>query len=304
MMLLKGLILALALSPAEGLTLAQPPRQAAPQTDETVAVQRGARLTVNNFAGEVILRTWDRDSLRVVARHQSRARVNIQPGSSGVSISSSGSRGPASVDYEITAPSWMPVRIEGTYNFVTIEGTQAEVFANTVGGDVIVKGGTGVVTAKSVQGEVQVSNARGKVTASSVNEKVTITDTSGDLSVETVNGNITMSGIDSKIVDVTTVNGTITYEGRLVDAGHYTFGTHNGDVILGITNTPNATFTIRTYQGSVSTDFQLEGYNPSEARRGRRISATLGNGSADVNLETFGGSIRLRKGSVARPRGR
>ena len=311
-MLLTGFALALALaasaSDALGQAAAQPrtgaARQQAPQTDETVAVQRGGRLTVNNFAGEVILRAWDRDSLRVVARHQARTTVNIRPTSGGIAITSSGSRGPASVDYEITAPAWMPVRIEGTYNFVTVEGTQAEVFADTVRGDVVVKGGTGVVTAKSVQGEVQISNARGKVTASSVNEKVTITDTSGDISVESVNGAITMTGIDSKIVEATTVNGTIVYEGKLADGGHYTFGTHNGDVLLGLSDPVNATFTLRTYQGSVSAEFTLEGYNPADARRGRRVSATVGNGSADVNLETFGGSIRLRKGSAVRSRGR
>jgi DUF4097 and DUF4098 domain-containing protein YvlB len=296
-MLLTGLAIALALAQA-------PPRQTAPQTDETIAVQRGARLAVNNFAGEVVLRTWEKDALRVVARHQSRVRVNIRPGTSGVSITSAGNMGPGSVDYEITAPAWMPVRIEGTYNFVTVEGTQAEIFANTVRGDVVVKGGTGVVTAKSVEGEVQVSNAKGKVTASSVNEKVTVRDTSGDIAAESVNGAITLTGIDSKIVDATTVNGTIVYEGRLIEGGHYSFGTHNGDILLGLPDTVNATFTIRTYQGSIGTDFTLDGYNPAEARRGRRVTATLGNGSADVNLETFGGSIRLRKGSAVRPRGR
>ena len=301
-MLLTGLALALTL--AQPAQTAPATRQSAPQTDETIAVQRGGRLTVNNFAGEVIVRTWDRDSLRVVARHQSRGSVNIRPSSSGVAVTSSGSRGPVSVDYEITAPAWMPVRIEGTYNFVTIEGTQAEVFVDTVRGDVIVKGGTGVVTAKSVQGEVQISNARGKVTASSVNEKVTVRDTSGDLSLESVNGAITMTGIDSRIVEATTVNGTIVYEGKLADGGQYTFGTHNGDILLGLTEPANATFTFRTYQGSVGTEFTLEGYNPSEARRGRRVTATLGTGSADVNLETFGGSIRLRKGSAVRTRGR
>ncbi|HET7698548.1 MAG TPA: hypothetical protein VFK57_22725 [Vicinamibacterales bacterium] len=303
-MVLTGVILALTLTvgPVDGL--AQPARQPAPQTDETIAVQRGGRLTVNNFAGEVILRTWDRDSLRVVARHQPRTRINIRPTSGGVSITASSSRGPASVDYEITAPAWMPLRIEGTYNFVTIEGAQAEVFADTVQGDVIVKGGTGVITAKSVQGEVQISNARGKITATSVNEKVTIRDSSGDLSVDTVNGGITMTGIESKIVDAATVNGTIVYEGRLADGGHYSFGTHNGDILLGLPEGGNATFTFRTYQGSVSTEFTLEGYNAGEARRGRRVVATLGSGSADVNLETFGGSIRLRKGSAVRPRAR
>jgi DUF4097 and DUF4098 domain-containing protein YvlB len=298
---------------AIALTLAQPPapgrvegtaRQPAPQTDETIAVQRGGRLVVNNFAGEVIVRTWEKDALRVVARHQPRTRVSIRPGSSGVSISSSGSMGPASVDYEITAPVWMPLRIEGTYNFVNVEGTQAEILANTVRGDVIIKGGAGVVTAKSVEGEVQIAGARGKVTASSVNEKVSVTDTTGDISAESVNGSITMTGIDAKIVDATSVNGTIIYEGKLADGGHYSLGTHNGDIILGLPETPNATFTFRTYQGSINTDFALEGYSPSQRPRGRRITGTIGNGSADVNLESFGGSIRLRKGAAARPRGR
>jgi DUF4097 and DUF4098 domain-containing protein YvlB len=296
-MLLTGLAIVLTLAQAA-------PRQGAPPTDETIAVQRGARLVVNNFAGEVVIRAWDKDSLRVVARHQPRTKVSIRPGTTGVSINSGGSMGPASVDYEITAPGWMPLRIEGTYNFVTIEGAQAEVFVSTVRGDVIIKGGSGAVTAKSVEGEVQVGSARGKVNASSVNEKVRITDTTGDITAESVNGDITMTGIDSRSVDAASVNGTIIYEGKLADGGHYSFGTHNGDVALGIPENTNATFTIRTYQGSISTDFTLDGHNPRQESRGRRVSATLGNGSADVSLETFGGSIRLRKGSVARPRGR
>src|SRR4051794_21021279 len=168
-----ALALALAQTPA--------PPQKPPQTDETVAVQRGARLNVNNFAGEVIVRAWDKDSIHVVARHQPRTSVSIRPQSSGVTITSSGYMGaPGSVDYEITVPAWMPVRIEGTYNFVTVEGAQAEVYANTVRGDVIIKGGTGVVTAKSVEGEVRVEGARGKINVSSVNEKIRVSDTSGE----------------------------------------------------------------------------------------------------------------------------
>lgn len=288
---------------AIALTLTQPATRQTPQTDETVAVQRGGRLAINNFAGEVIVRTWDRDAVRVVARHQARTQVRIRPGSAGLSISASGSHGPqGSVDYEITAPAWMPVRVEGTYNFVTIDGAQAEVFANTVRGDVIIKGGTGVVTAKSVEGEVQVDGARGKINVSSVNEKIRIANTTGDITAETVNGGITMTGIDSRSVDASSVNGTIVYEGTLGDGGHYSFGTHNGDILLGLPDGANATFTIRTYSGSFSSEFTLEGYNRGDAQRGRRVTATLGKGSADVSLESFGGSIRLRKGTVARPR--
>ena len=300
-MLIAGIALALTLAQA------QPPagHREAPKTDETVAVQRGGRLTINNFAGEVIIHTWDKDSVRVVARHQSRTRVNIRPSAAGLSINASGTTGPqGSVDYDITAPAWMPIKVEGTYNFVTMDGVQGEVFANTMRGDIVIKGGTGTITAKSVEGEIQVEGARGKVNVSSVNERIRITDSSGDITAESINGGITMTGIDAKSVEASTVNGTIVYEGKLADGGHYSFGTHNGDVSLGVPENVNVTFTIRTYQGSFSTDLPLKGVSPEEIKRGRRAVTTLGTGSADVSLETFGGTIRVRRGAAPRPRGR
>jgi DUF4097 and DUF4098 domain-containing protein YvlB len=281
----------------------QPPP---PATDQTVPVQRGGRLTINNFAGEVIIHSWDKDAIHVVARHQSRTRVNIKPGPAGVAIDASGTMGPpSSVDYEITAPGWMPIKVEGQFNFITIDGVQAEVSAATVRGDIIIKGGTGFVTAKSIQGEIVVEGARGKVNVSSVNEGIRISDTSGDISADTVNGPISMTGIQSNSVEASTTNGNITYDGTLADGGRYTFTTHNGDLILGVPETTSATFSVRTYTGEFRTDLPMEGASKEDVHRGKRVIMTLGKGSADVTLESFGGSIRVRRGgAAARPRSR
>jgi DUF4097 and DUF4098 domain-containing protein YvlB len=300
-MFLAGIALALTLAQS------QPPagHQEEPKTDETVQVQRGSRLSINNFAGEVVIHTWDKDAVHVVARHQARTKVSIRPGPTGLSVEASGVRGPqGSVDYDITAPAWMPIKVEGTYNFITMEGVRGEVFANSVRGDIVIKGGTGTITAKSIEGEIQVEGARGKVNVSSVNERIRITYTSGEITAESTNGGISMIGIDSRSVDASTVNGNIIYEGKLADGGRYSFGTHNGDLSLGVPENANATFTIRTYQGSFSTDLPLAGVSRADIQRGRRVVTTLGSGSADVSLETFGGSIRLRRGTAARPRGR
>jgi DUF4097 and DUF4098 domain-containing protein YvlB len=263
-------------------------------------VQRGGRLLVNNFAGDVLIRTWDKDSVHVVARHSARTKVVIRPAASGLSIGATAEHGPqGSVEYEITAPGWMPVRVEGTYNFVTIEGAQSEVFVNTMRGDVTIKGGSGSVTAKSVEGEVRVEGARGKVSVSSVSEKVVVVDSGGDITAESINGPVTLSGMDAKTVDASTVNGDIRFDGTVLDGGRYSFSTHNGNLILGLPDNLNATFTIRTYQGSFSSELPLEGVSRQDVQRGRRVTTALGNGSADVNLETFGGSIRLRRGPLA-----
>jgi DUF4097 and DUF4098 domain-containing protein YvlB len=274
----------------------------APQTDQTVTATRGARLTVDNFAGEVVVRGWDRDSVRVQARHASRTRVAIRTNASGLAVSASGSQGPpGSVDYEINVPIWMPVKIDGTFVFVTVEGTASEVAAENVRGDVVIKGGASFVSAKSVEGEVIVEGARGRITANSVNQAITITGAAGDIVAETVNGGITLTRIESENVDVATVNGHIRYEGSASARGKYRFTTHNGNILVAVPETSDAAFTVRTYNGTMNTNLALQG--EGNVRGGRRVTYTLGSGGADFELETFGGTIHIRRpGTLPAPK--
>ena len=290
------MILATTAALISALTMAaQAPQAAAraPQTDQTIQVTRGTRLSVRNFAGEVVVNTWEKDTLRVQARHAVRKRVNITTPAGAVAINSSGAVG--SVDYEITTPAWMPVKIEGTYNFVTVEGAQAEVSAENVRGDIVIKGGTGLVTVRTIEGEIIVEGARGRINLNAVNEGIRVSGASGDIVAETTNGDITLSGIESSSVEVATVNGDITYSGTLADRGHYRFASHNGDMVMTLPDGANATFTVRSYQGDFRSALPVKGPPREEVRQGRRNSYTLGSGSAQVEIETFGGDIRLRR---------
>lgn len=271
-----------------------------PQTDETIAVTRGGRLTVENFAGEVVIRTWERDSLRVQAWHNSRGTVNIRPVAGGVRVRAETARG--SVDYEITAPSWMPLRVVGTYNFITIEGAQAEVSAETSRGDIVVKGGTGNVTAKSITGQVIIEEARGHVTASSVNEGVRIVGATGDISAETTNGSISLTNIRSQNVEANTINGDIEFEGPSIERGRFRFTSHDGNITVAIPETSNVTFTVRTYEGRFSPSIKVSGPPRSDVRKGRRTTYVLGKGTAEMEIESFDGSIRLIPQSAFKPR--
>jgi DUF4097 and DUF4098 domain-containing protein YvlB len=284
----------------------QPPQERparAPQTDQTVSVTRGTRLRINNDLGEVVLHTWDKDSLRVQARHSTRMKANVRSTENGVSITSSPVTGPpSSVDYDITAPAWMAVRIEGRFNFTTIDGVQSEVSVETVQGDIVIKGGTGTVTAKSIGGEITVEGARGKINVNTVNEGIKVNGSSGDLVAETTNGDISLIGIQSSAVEVTTVNGNIIYDGTTTDRGSYRFATHNGNITIAVPESANVTFSVRTYQGGFSNSLAaLKGPPSREVRGGKRMTFTLGTGSADVEAESFGGAIRLRVAGTLRP---
>jgi hypothetical protein len=57
---------------------------------------------------------------------------------------------------------------------------------------------------------------------------------------------------------------------------------------------------VRTYNGEFGTSLPLKGPEKSELRRGKRVTYTLGTGSAEVEMESFGGAIRLRRAGAAR----
>ena len=272
-----------------------------PTTDRNIPVTRGARLTVSNDMGEVVIRTWDRDSVRLQAVHSGRTTIDVQTATSVINVRSRAGGPSRSVDYDISVPSWLPVRVSGESLYIGIEGVQGEVSAETVRGDIVIRGGSGTIAAKSIQGEITVENAKGRITANSVNEAIHITGAAGEVVAETVNGDIILSKVDAKLLDIATVNGDLQYEGSIPRGAQLKFVTHNGDITMILPEETNATFTVRLYNGDVQSNLPTKAVG--EVRRGRRVTYTLGSGGADVDIESFGGTVRLRKPGTG-PRGR
>src|SRR5215510_11012401 len=254
-------------------------------TDQTVNVAKGTKLDVNNFAGDVIVKVWDRDAVRVEATHSDRETVDIKQGEQTLTVRSRSTRGgpPRSLDYTITVPKWMAITVGGNYADVNMD----------------VVGGSGFVSLKSIQGEITLEKAKGRVEVRAINEGIHLADISADLSAESTNGSIILDRIDSSNVDLYTVNGNISYDGPIKDKGLYRLTTHNGLIAMPVPERANVTLTARTYNGGIRSTFTLPGDNAD--RRGKRVSLTIGNGSAHVELESFGGTIALRRPGEARP---
>lgn len=271
------------------------------QTDTTVTVRADARLDVDNFGGSITVKTWDRPQVRVVGTHSRRDRVRVRDGGEVVRIGVSSSMGPSGVvELEITVPATMALNLSGTYVDVIVEGTRAPITVNTTQGDVTVKGGRELVRLKSVQGRVSLEGARGRVELSTVNRGIAVADVVGDVTAETINGGITFERMDSGNVDAGTVNGGITYDGTIKDGGIYSFRSHDGGITVMLPDRPNVTVTVASMQGRISSDFPYE-LPPGSSPR-RRQTFQLGAGSARLELESFSGTLRLRKRGDAAPR--
>jgi DUF4097 and DUF4098 domain-containing protein YvlB len=288
----------------------QPPIQArpggpesSPRTDQTVDVAKGARLVVSNNAGEVVVRSWDRDQVRVQATHAERVSVDVSTVDNTLRIRARNSRGPATlVDYTITVPRWMAVNLSGTYLESTIEGTMAEVTVESVHGNIRVVGGSGNVNLRSVEGIITVEKAAGKVQATTVNEGIRLTNIAGDVSAETTNGDIVIENAQTTSLDVSTVNGDVTFNGTMRDGGAYRLTTHGGDLRIGLGGAPNATVFVRTFQGDFSADFPIQLPDGQSAREGsKRFNFTLGSGSARIELQSFNGDIVVARKTILTP---
>ena len=232
------------------------------QTDTTVPVRAGARLEINNFGGEIAVKTWSRNAVRVVADHSSRDRIRVDATDQLVRVKTeAGRRGPSQIDYAVTVPGWMALNLSGVYTDINVNGAENEITAETVQGEVTVVGGTGNVSLKSVMGAVTLEKARGRIDLSSVNEEIRATDISGD----------------------------ITYDGTIKDRGRYHFGTHDGDVRVSVPEKANVSVSVSTFNGEFSACFPVQ----LTGKTKHRFNFTLGSGSARLELESFGGDIRI-----------
>jgi DUF4097 and DUF4098 domain-containing protein YvlB len=264
------------------------------QTDTTVPVPAGARLSLSNHAGSIRVTAWDRSEMRVRAAHGSRDVIEIDVRGAVVRVRADRRYGvPAFVEYDITVPRAMAVDLDGVETDITVDGVGGDVSAGSVEGGVTVRGAGGAVKINSVEGDLIVDGGRGRISAEGVDGSVQITGARGDITVETVDGDVTLEEIESASVDVGTVEGTITYAGTIQDGGQYRLTSHEGDVVLDVSAGLNATVSVATFEGSFEADpaFRVQ---LTSARPGRRFSFTLGTGSARVELETFEGEIRLR----------
>lgn len=269
------------------------------QIDTTVTAERGQRLAVDLYGGDIDVKTWSRNAVRIEGSPTGRTTVAVAVTAAAVNVRTEGRRGPPStVDLTLTVPAWMALDLSGMYTDVKVNGTQAPVTAETVQGDIDVNGGDGLVSLQSVQGHVHLTGARGRLEVHSVNEDVRIENAEGEVSAETVNGSVELIAVKATSLEAATVNGDVAYDGPIRAGGRYALSSHNGDVTLAVAEGTSATVNVSTFSGEFESAFPV---TLQETRKGKRFSFVLGGGSAQVSLESFQGTVSLvRPGQVPR----
>lgn len=141
--------------------------------------------------------------------------------------------------------------------------------------DVVVPANTELDSVDTVNGGVSISGVSNNVVAESVNGGVEVEDLTGDTDLSTVNGSVEATfsrlGGDQR-VKAETVNGRVT---------------------INLPEDANVKISADTLNGGINArDFNLE---PDKGYVGSDLNASIGDGSARLNIDTVNGSIKIRK---------
>jgi DUF4097 and DUF4098 domain-containing protein YvlB len=228
--------------------------------EKTVPIAADGRLSVQNVNGAIEISGWDRPEVHVVAIKKARDRDELEE---------------------------IEVEIIESGDHVKIRTHHGErrgwmgLFTNWFNND---KG--------EVRYEIRVPSTVELDQVRTVNGSVYIRSTGDRINAEAVNGSLTLENVSGPL-RLSTVNGTLKV--HIVDMGKtggISMNTVNGSVRLNLPADCDASFAVKSVNGSIDTDF-----NSGRTSRfivGRSMRATLGSGEIPVDIKTVNGSVVIR----------
>lgn len=296
--------------------------------NKTVALTKDGKVEVSNISGNIEVKTWNRNEVKIDAHKVSKAasqekakenmgkvKILVKEENGLVRIETKypekAKNINVSIDYILTVPKGASPSISTVSGDVDIADIDGDVKARTISGEVKLGKIGGSVNAKSTSGGLTLKGAKNGASCNVVSGSINISDVTGDVSVKGVSGDIELSNIrgnltagttsgqiymrnitDAEKVKVKILSGDLKYEGDIMNSGIYEFQSHSGDVTLLIPADSAFDLEAKTFSGSIDSDFELtlSGKISKKSIRGK-----ANGGGADIEVQTFSGNVKLRK---------
>lgn len=266
-------------------------RRGTDRIDTTVTIAAGGVVALSARRGDIVVTTGSGNTVHVRAATE-RGRLRFDASEHRVSLDASDAADDGRI--EVTVPAGVRVTAQTMNGDVSVRGTGGDVSAHTQTGDVTVENASGHVDFNTLSGDITASQLKGTVSANSVSGDVSLTGVAGNVDVASVSGDLTLRNVTSQSVSAQTTSGEVTFDGSIDPAGRYQFTTHSGDVSLDIPAGASAQLTVSTWNGSIDSDFPIT-LQPGEHDIGvatsKRFTFTIGGGEARITAESFGGDI-------------
>ncbi len=149
---------------------------------------------------------------------------------------------------------------------------------------------------------IQVPQHAQLANVSSVNGHIKIDGVTGSITTSTVNGETQIKNAAQNL-KLSTVNGTITADMDALGSGQsVSLDAVNGEITLAVPEDADANFSVTTMNGSISSEFPALPVK-KKFPVGNDLHGSLGNGSANVKVDTVNGTVQFLKSTAAKPTG-
>ena len=214
-----------------------------PAADTSIRLARGTAVEISSYLGAITVRTGSDDMLTLRGGQLSRTDGTVQ-------IDGDDPSQPRRENLVVTLPAWVRLDVSSYSGTLTFESTPTRLHAETVNGQIIVKGGSGTASLESVNGAITVTDFRGdQLTVDATGGDVTVTGGSGSFSVESINGAVRLRDMRATNLEASSINEVVEYSGTLDPRGSYSIDSHNGGINLWLSADVSARMKISTFNG-------------------------------------------------------
>ncbi len=289
------------------------PRSERVTTERALAVDPGVNLKFCVSEGSLTINGWDRDEVRIFVRDGRRfgfkvlernakndkpnwvwaAREDVDGPPTPFASCLGGGR------VEIDVPIGATINLEARTSGATIDSVKS-VSVKIIEGSIGIRNVSGGVKAETYQGDVMLESSAGEITLKTTTGNILAYDVNpggiGDLlNAQTTSGTISLQKVSHRQIRSSSISGSVLFNSGFLAGGIYNFKTSNGSIELQIPADASSRFIASLGFGSFNSAIPLDVQSESITPGGKSIVATLGNGSATVNLTTTSGSIRILK---------
>lgn len=287
------------------LALATSPAWAATPINQTRPLTADGLVSIENLKGGITVRTWDRPEVKITGSlgegveklviDGSPQSLSIEvryPRNGGSWFGGGSTSEPTQLD--ITVPQGAALNIESVSAEVDVAGSRGKrVSIESVSGDVRVEQTTSAdIRIETVSGDQTLAVSGNAVNASTVSGDITVGGRiGGRVRVETVSGDADVTTGTIERLDFSTVSGNGRITTALAADAVLRAESVSGNLSLALPKASSAHIEIETFSGSIRSpigEVISERYGP-----GRSLRTTLGDGKADVRMESFSGSVTL-----------
>ncbi|MFN2182916.1 MAG: DUF4097 family beta strand repeat-containing protein [Anaerolineae bacterium] len=265
------------------------------EIDRTYDVGLAPQLTIDSFAGSIVVRAGEGSQIRVMAtRHAPSAsdlesvEVDIQPREGGFAVVT---RNPrllmnAWVRLELVVPVGTSFDVRTSSGGVELSGLRGGGKAETSSGRVTARNMIGTVSLHTSSGGMSVYGFEGDLQVHVSSGSIEVDSMDGNLDAHTSSGGIDVRGAQGW-VQLETSSGTIDYQG--VPVGDCRFKTGSGSIELRLPPDLDAQVDLHTNSGSVKVGFPVEGGGTRQT-----VTGVIGSGGdASIYARTGSGGISL-----------